>query len=124
MGMSPSKVQKGTVLSASGVTHASRFQLECRATKESPDPAPASEPPTTATTGVDQGRNAFFGVTSDIAVSTLSAARDLVSLGARHSHTGWRAGLSTALPGGLAGAPPGAQRPSRGAGGGPWAAGC
>ena len=87
--MSPSKVQKGTVLSASGVTHASRLQLECRATKEIPDPAPASEPPTTATTGMDQGRNAYCGVTFDIAVSTLSAVGDLVSLGARHSHTGW-----------------------------------
>src|SRR2546427_9994635 len=112
MGMSPSKVQKGTVLSASGVTHASRFQLECRATNESPDPAPASEPPTTATTGVDQGRNAFFGVTSDIAVSTLSAARDLVSLGARHSHTGWRADFSTSLPDGIAAGERGRQPPA------------
>src|SRR2546425_10815740 len=116
MGMSPSKVQKGTVLSASGVTHASRFQLECRATKESPDPAPASEPPTTATTGVDQGRNALFGATSDIAWSTLSAARDLVSLGAPHSHTGWRAHFSTSLPGRLPPAQPGPSRPAGRAG--------
>src|SRR2546427_11082786 len=111
MGMSPSKVQKGTVLSASGVTHASRFQLECRATKESPEPAPASEPPTTATTGMDQGRNAFFGVTCDIAVSTLSAALDLVSLSAGRSHAGWRLGSSRSLQVGILAAQLSRQRP-------------
>ena len=53
---------------------------------------------------MDQGRNAFFGVTFDIAVSTLSAALDLVSLRAGRSHAGWRLGFSTSLRDGIAAA--------------------
>jgi len=54
------------VLSASGVTQASCFQLECSAPKDSPKTAPESSPQTNAMTGIHQPENAVFGVTSDM----------------------------------------------------------